>query len=142
MSRTRVSIVICFTALLLGATCHRQYVPALLDQPVTLRHGQWASFSRRPLQIAFLAIAQDSRCPKNVQCAQAGDAVVLFQAKSAESGFGSFMARLPGGAPTDSIPWATWGSYRLRLLSLEPYPEAGVVVDSSAFVATFIVEKS
>jgi hypothetical protein len=127
--------------LISGSTCHRADVTARLGEPVTLRRGQWASFSRRPLQIAFLRVVEDSRCPRNVQCVRAGDAVIQFQSTSAEGGFGSFLASLPGDAPPDSIPWATWSSYRLHLLRLDPYPQAGVAVDSSAFVVTFVVEK-
>src|SRR5207249_10549372 len=61
-----------------------------------------SSFSRRPLQIAFLRVVEDSRCPRNVQCVRAGNVVVQFQSTSAEGGFGSFLAGLPGDADRKS----------------------------------------
>ena len=123
-----------------GSTCGKADVKAKLDEPVVLRKGQWAAFAPRPLEISFLRVVQDSRCPTNVQCIRAGEATLQFAGKSSEGGFGTFLAELPAGAsPTDSIPWTTWGSYRIRVTRLEPYPVAGVEADSSAYVATFLV---
>jgi hypothetical protein len=70
--------------------------------------------------------------------------VIQLQGKSAEAGFDTFQARLPeGAAPTDTtIPWDVWSGYRFRLLRLDPYPQAGVPVDSSAYVATLLVRES
>ena len=143
MSRAqRWMMVAALIGLIPGSTCRQADTKAGLDEPVSLRKGQWVSFTPgRPLEMAFLRVVQDSRCPKNVQCIRAGDAVVQFAAKSAEGGMSTFLAQLPEGAPTDSIPWATWSDYRLRLLSLEPYPEGGVTVDSSAYVVRFVVKK-
>jgi hypothetical protein len=92
--------------------------------------------------MAFLRVVQDSRCPRGVTCIRAGDAIVQFQAKSAEGGVQTFLAPLPEGAPLDSIAWIPWSDYRVRVLKLEPYPQAGVAVDSSAYVVTFIVKKA
>jgi len=143
MSRRHAwAMIALLVALVPGATCHKADVTARLDDAVVLRRGQWVSFSKRPLQMAFLRVVEDSRCPLNTQCVTAGDAVVQFQSKSAEGGFGTVLARLPGGAPVDSIPWTTWSSYRVRVLRLEPYPQPGVAVDSSAFVVTFVVKKA
>lgn len=141
MSRSRTwALVALLVALVPGSTCKKADVTARLDEPVTLRKGQWAAFSKRPLEMSFLRVVQDSRCPTNVQCIRAGEAVVQFAGKSSEGGFGTFLAELPAGAsPTDSLPWTTWGSYRIRVLRLEPYPVAGIEPDSSAFVATFLV---
>ena len=125
-----------------GSTCRKADVRAGLNENVVLRRGQWVSFKSRPLEMVFLRVVQDSRCPKGVTCIRAGDAVVQFQAKSAEGGVQTFLAPLPEGAPVDSIAWIPWSDYRVRVLKLEPYPEAGVAVDSSAYVVTFIVKKA
>lgn len=129
-------------ALVQGSTCRKADVKAGLDEAVSLRKGQWVSFTTRPLEMAFLRVVQDSRCPLNVQCVWQGEAVVQFQAKSAEGGMGTFLAKLPGGgASVDSIPWSTWSDYRVRVLRLEPYPQGGVTTDSSAYRVTFVVKK-
>src|SRR5688572_27446604 len=143
MSRTQAwAMAALVVALIPGSTCREADVKASLDQEVVLRRGQWASFGGRPLEIAFLRVVADSRCPTNAQCIHAGSAVVQFQGKSSEGGFDRFTAELPGGAaPSDSIPWTTWGAYHVKVVRLEPYPRVGVEVDSSAFVATFVVRE-
>jgi hypothetical protein len=130
-------------ALVPGYTCHKIGVHAGLDEAVRLHKGEWASFAhRRPLEIAFLRVVEDSRCPKNVACIRAGDAVVQFAAKSSEGGFETIMAKLPEAAQVDSIPWSRWSSYKLRVLRLEPYPVGGVTSDSTAYVVTFVVKEA
>ena len=125
-----------------GFTCHKSGLRADLDEPVTLRRGQWVSFTHRlPLEVAFLRVPEDSRCPVDAQCVTSGHAVVQFAAKSSEGGFDTFLAALPNGAPDDSIPWITWSSYKVRVLKLDPYPHVGVPIDSSAYVVTFVVRK-
>ena len=130
--------------LLSGGTCRKSGVRAELDAPITLRIGQWANFTGRPLEVSFLRVLQDTRCPMNATCVHHGDAVIQLQGKSAEGGFDVFQARLPGdAAPTDTtIAWDVWSGYRFRLLKLEPYPQAGVSVDSSRYVATLLVRPS
>ena len=133
--------VLVLLALLPAGGCRKPAVRAGLDEAISLRKGEWVSFThKRPLEIAFLGVSEDSRCPRNVQCIQAGRAVVRFAAKSSEGGFEGFLAELPPG-PVDSIPWTSWSSYRLRVLRLEPYPEGGVPVDTTAYRVTFVVKK-
>ena len=144
MKRMTWVIVAAVTTLISGSTCHKADVQGQMDTPITLKRGQWVSFQGRPLEVAFLRVVEDSRCPKDVQCVRQGDAVIQLQAKSADGGFDTFQARLPGSAAaTDTtIPWDIWSGYRFRLLRLDPYPQAGVTVDSSAYVATLLVRES
>ncbi len=66
----------------------------------------------------FLEVVEDSRCPRDVQCIQAGRAVVRVRV-------------LRDGIPTEE-EWTVDGSAivtdrgPLRLLGLEPYPVASV----------------
>jgi hypothetical protein len=144
MTRRTWVCVAALLALVPGSTCRSSDVRGQLEVPVMLKKGEWVRFAGRPLEIAFLRVLRDERCPKNATCIQQGDAVIQLQGKSAEGGFDTFVARLPGGAaPTDTtIPWDVWSGYRFRLLQLDPYPTAGVTVDSSAYVATLLVRKS
>ena len=144
MSRRAWVVLVACVIAIPASTCRKADVQGQMDVPITLKRGQWVSFPGRPLEVAFLRVVEDSRCPRNAQCVRQGDAVIQLQAKSADGGFDTFQARLPGGAaPTDTtIPWDIWSGYRFRLLRLDPYPEAGVSVDSSAFIATLLVRES
>lgn len=144
MSKRSWVVVAALVLMVPASTCHKADVQGQMEVPVTLKRGQWVSFRGRPLEVAFLRVVEDSRCPKNVQCVRQGDAVIQLQAKSADGGFDTFQARLPGDAsPTDTtVLWDIWSGYRFRLLKLDPYPQAGVTVDSSAYVATLLVRES
>jgi hypothetical protein len=127
-----------------GSTCKRPDLRGNLDEPITMRRGQWLRVNGVPLEVNFLRVAEDSRCPLNATCVRNGDAVIQMLGKSAEGGFDTFQARLPGNtSPTDTtIAWDVWSGYRFRLLKLEPYPRAGVPVDTLSYVATILVRKS
>src|SRR5215831_2036359 len=144
MSRRQGWIIgVLLIAAIPGFTCHKSSSPrADLGAPIVLRPGQWVSFTHRlPLELAFLRVVGDSRCPVDAQCVTAGQAVVQFAGKSSEGGFDTFLAPLPSGTPEDSIPWAKWSDYRVRVMKLDPYPRAGVAIDSSAYVVTFMAKK-
>jgi hypothetical protein len=77
--------------------------------------------------LRYLRVAQDSRCPPDVQCIRAGDADVVFEFTPA------------GGTPVQvevnlpASPQATMGTWRLQLLSLafEAPARATVRVDAA-----------
>ena len=144
MRRWTWMFVAAMLALVPGSTCRKADVRGDMEVPITLRRGQWVRFAGRPLEVNFLRVLEDSRCPKNAVCVRNGDAVIQLLGKSAEGGFDTFQARLPGNtSPTDTtVAWDIWSGYRFRLLRLEPYPEAGVAVDSTAYVATLLVRES
>src|SRR5512137_1700239 len=45
---------------------------ARIGQPVEVRIGEKASFANESLWLMITAVLEDSRCPKNVLCVQAG----------------------------------------------------------------------
>src|SRR5881394_3477268 len=88
---------------LAGSACRKADQQGDMDAPITLKRGQFVSFGKRPLEVTFVRVLEDSRCPLGAVCARAGDAVVQLQGKSSDGGFDTFEARLPGGiAPTDT----------------------------------------
>ena len=49
---------------------------ATLNEPIQLAPGQWASFKAEKLEVQFVGIDDDSRCPNDVTCVWAGEVVV------------------------------------------------------------------
>ena len=47
-----------------------------LDQPFTLKPGDTVSIGDARVQVGFDRVTSDSRCPRDVQCIQAGEAAV------------------------------------------------------------------
>ena len=58
------------------AACVRDGSAATLDAPIQLTPGQSAVFEAEKLEVKFVDIAEDSRCPSDVTCVWAGEIVV------------------------------------------------------------------
>jgi hypothetical protein len=58
--------------------------PASAGGRLTLAPGQTAAVPGETLQLKFDEVASDSRCPSDVACIQAGDAVVSFTVIAAD----------------------------------------------------------
>ncbi len=81
------------------------------------------------LPVRFVAVAEDSRCPKDVTCIQAGRVVVSVTAGPAAEPF----TLEPEGT-------AEVHGHRLTLLRVEPYPPSAAAIPPSPYRATFVVE--
>jgi hypothetical protein len=79
-------------------------------------------------------VAEDSRCPADVECAQAGNAAAAF---AVESEAGSATLTLHTGREPRRA--AAMGR-ALNLIELRPRPAQGAPPDSIAYVATLVVE--
>jgi hypothetical protein len=58
------------------AACGRDGSAATLNAPIQLAPGQSAVFDAGNLEVKFLAIDSDSRCPSDVACVWAGEVIV------------------------------------------------------------------
>ncbi len=102
----------------------------------SLRVGEAARVEDAGITVTFQKVLSDSRCPKDVTCIQAGEAVVLL-ALDTEGGRSSVLelAVPPGG----SSPAATVESFRVTVLGLQPQKESRKPFDPAAYVATLRV---
>jgi hypothetical protein len=78
-----------FTALLLSSTwavalaaCGRDGSAASLDEPVQLAPGQSATFKAEKLEVTFVEMISDSRCPTDVTCVWQGTVTVRLAISS------------------------------------------------------------
>lgn len=62
--------------------------------------------------LRYVRVAQDSRCPPNVQCIRAGDADVAFEFTTSGG------APVPVNVNLPEAPQASMGAWQLRLLAL------------------------
>ncbi|MCB0594589.1 MAG: hypothetical protein H6557_35975 [Lewinellaceae bacterium] len=124
-----------FTLLLLLGTACPPSQPNDSEKVLEVKYGETAEAPGEKMKLTF-SEANDSRCPKDVQCVTAGEARVT-------------LAVAKGGA-TETIELTAKGlcfeedgacgseaaamGYRFKLLSLNPYPEQNVMPNPEDYV--------
>jgi hypothetical protein len=128
------------TALLAATTCSDSDGPTAprgpFEQRVTLRAGQAVRIDSEEIQIGFQAITQDSRCPIDAVCIQAGEARGLF-------GIGPTRSQRPAVSfelSTLHPRTVEIDGYRITLESVAPSP-TGVPIPPGDYVAELLIER-
>ena len=116
--------------------------PPALDAPFQVKFKQTASIASQGLGVEFVDVLQDSRCPADVVCVWAGQAVVLVAVTSDGEDLGRHEFTLEGGA--EDSEGKTVGQYSVKLTALDPYPDtagASNPLDESDYIATLVVAR-
>ncbi len=97
------------------------FVPGLVE--VTLPYGEQIQIAGTVLDLILTDVPEDSRCPTNVACVWAGNAVVEVGIRA---GMGpTFLLRLNTTLEPRS---AEWNDIRVTLLDLTPLPMSGATI--------------
>lgn len=115
-----------------GPNCEFAECPITVTGPITLEARIGQEVSGLGVRITPTKVIQDSRCPSDVQCIQAG--TVRVRTKLA-SGLGEAPQEFTIGQPI------TTEAERVTLISVSPYPKAGVPIPESEYVFRFEVAK-
>jgi hypothetical protein len=107
------------------------------DEDFALGVGQTAAVSDTDLVVRLVQVADDSRCPEDVQCVTAGDATVRLAVRAGRGTEQALELRTFGEAAE-----ARFEAYRIRLQLLAPRPRDGQPVPPAAYVATLRVRRS
>ena len=102
----------------------------LLGSEFTLRPGETAEVQSTGLRVTFLGVRSDSRCPADVLCIQAGDAVVGLRVGTAEVELRS-----------NSAPEAAVGVYNVRVQRVEPYVYTSRPIAPDDYRAVLVVTR-
>ena len=93
--------------------------------------GQEARIQGSPVTVRFRSVAEDSRCPSDVQCVWAGNAVVKISLSSGEG------PNSESALNTTLEPKATqYGGYTIRLVGVRPTPKSGTKIPATEYIAT------
>ena len=111
------------------------FADAAQTRTVNVRVNKQQTISGTKLTIKFLALIEDSRCPTNVNCIQAGNAKIKI--KISKNGRNSKIVEL--NTNTDS-PEIVHG-HKLRLTNLTPAPATNIRINPSAYTATVVLSK-
>jgi len=84
------------------------------------------------IEITFLKVLEDSRCPRNVECIRAGEAKVLVSIKSEEGEAVEKTLAIKNGLAAIA---GLFMDKELQFLQLTPYPDANIsVADRAPYV--------
>ena len=111
-------------------------------QPFSLKIDEEVTLTGTDLHISFPLVAEDSRCPINVNCVTTGIASVLLRVMEPDGTLSQLVLRIPGlvATPYTGNAATVHGDYRFKLLQLDPYPVSGVPTDESDYKALLLVE--
>lgn len=94
-------------------------VSATLDEPLTLAVDQSTTLDEE-LTLTFDSVLEDSRCPSQVTCAEAGFARILLETTFSDEEPLTYELNTQ---PTSALDEITHGPYTIQLVELTPYPE-------------------
>ena len=135
----RTILVTLFVALAAGACKHSAEVS--LGSPFTITPGTVARVDGTGLEVTFVGVESDNRCPVGVDCITAGEAIVSLIARAENGDAEALRLHLPGGGTPGRAASAEVGGYHVYISGLDPAPRAGERPDSSAYVATLQVTR-
>jgi hypothetical protein len=104
-----------------------------LGEPFDISPTVRARVSGTDLRIALVTVEDDSRCPVDVQCVHAGDALVRLALRSTEHEEQRVLHAV--GQPAETV----FGRYRIALEDLEPAPVSGDDIEPGEYEATLRV---
>ena len=94
---------------------------ARYDQPFRLAYGRTVKVERTKTRVRFAELIEDSRCPRDVQCIQAGRARVRLSVQRGNAAPVSIELSTEQDGSTRNAGGVTW-----ELQAVEPYPAAGI----------------
>jgi len=112
------------------------FLQAQTNQKITVQINQQKTLGRNKLTIKFVSLIEDSRCPTDTKCIQAGNARIQIKVKKANGASKTFELN------TNDKPQAvSFAGYTIKLTDLNPKPATNIRINRFGFKATFMVSK-
>ena len=103
---------------------------------VRVRINRDAMARKGRVNIRFVALVEDSRCPRDVQCIQAGNARIRVRVtRGGRSQVLVLDTDLRGNRPD------VFAGHEFRLVSLTPEPASNIRINPNGYVATIEVKR-
>jgi hypothetical protein len=101
-----------------------------------LSMGQEAKIQGSGITVRFVGVGEDSRCPMDVQCVWAGNAIVRLSLISTQE------SSKDAALNTTLDPKSTqYGGFTFQLVGLKPSPRSGTRIAEADYVATLQATK-
>ncbi len=127
----------CSSSLGIASETREDASMASLNRDFLLKLGEGAVIQDEGLLIRFVSVKKDSRCPKGVKCMWEGDAEILLEVRKDRGKNKTLSLHTSQRFNRDEII----DSFRIKLISLMPYPEKDRDIKPEDYISTLIVEK-
>lgn len=111
-------------------------IQAEVGEEFTLEPSQLATLDQSAFAVRFLGVPHDSRCPTDVECIAAGNAVVRLRLSDAYGGRVTAELHTTVGAKS-----ASHAGYTVHLVGLRPERTSGIRVQPALYRAVLRVAK-
>jgi hypothetical protein len=128
------SVLIALAAVIAAACWSPTSPDAVAGKPFDLKVGSTATLPDG-LRIKFDHVTADSRCPSDVQCVRAGEAIIVVSLVMSN---GSPETREMRTDATGSQ--ISYADHTIQLTALAPSPRSTPPIDPRNYVATFVVQ--
>jgi hypothetical protein len=112
----------------------------MLGKNFVLNVGQEVLTADGKLKIKFVSVAEDSRCPKGVNCIWAGNARVMLQVGKPTGPPVKLELNTNPREATDGAG-SGYGQYLIKLVEVAPYPVAEQIIKPQNYAVTLVVSK-
>ena len=138
MKKYKLVIIVLACLLLMPAGCSTDKdVKANLSEEFSLNIGQTVRIASEDLEIEFIDVTEDSRCPKGVTCIWAGEVTAKVAINTGNS-LDELLLTEPGLSSGKAT--AVYQKYRLAY-HVEPYPEQGITIAQDQYRLLIMVSK-
>ena len=110
-------------------------VAAQTKQQQKIQINKQKKFSKSKISVKFVSLVEDSRCPADVNCIQAGNAKIEIEVS--KDGAKEIFEINTNFGPKG----ASFGGYTIELIDLTPVPKSNVRINKNGYVATFAIGK-
>jgi hypothetical protein len=126
--------------LMLGGAAAAEAQTARVGREFKVKVGGVVTLDGGGLRLRFVRVAEDSRCPADVNCVWAGNAEVLVEA-GGKGWKGKRTLKLDTNGGGRGASEAGYGRYTLKLVALSPRPRSGRKIAPGQYTATLLVSK-
>lgn len=112
-------------------------IDAKTKNQIKVKINEQQTLPKTKLTIKFAALVEDSRCPTDAQCIQAGEARIKIEVKNGKSAAETFEI-----STSDRKKPVSFAGYTIRLVDLNPHPATNIRIDRNGYTATFAVVKT
>ena len=135
--KTTTTVVISPTTTTTTATTTPGTLPALLNVPFTLAPGQTARIESEGMDIRFVNVTGDSRCPQGVECIWAGQVTCAMEITKNNI---KNQVTLTDSAGSGAATGQDFQNYHI-FFSVTPSPVAGKLINGNDYRLTLTVNQ-